>query len=175
MKREKKDVQIRSLAEVFKKHDSYYLMDFTKITVSQSVALRKALRKNSHAFRVVKNRLALKALDDKHPEGLKALFEKPTAVAYTDGDPVDLAKSLKEFAAQHKVLTVKGGVLQGQLFGPDRFEEIVALGSRQEMLGKFASMMAAPLVRWMGALRSPLGSLGSLLRQVQAQREKAGA
>jgi large subunit ribosomal protein L10 len=171
MKREKKDVQIRELSEILSTKDSFYLMDFTKVTVGQSVALRKALRKKSHAFRVVKNRLALKALNDRHPEGLRSRFQKPTAIAYTDGDPVDLAKALKEFASQHKVLSIKGGLLQGQAFDPERFEEIVSLGSRAEMLGKFASLMASPLSRLLLALRAPLGSFGSLLAQLKTQRE----
>ncbi|MBN2199555.1 MAG: 50S ribosomal protein L10 [Candidatus Aminicenantes bacterium] len=171
MKREKKDLQIKQLSEILNQKDSFYLMDFTKVTVGQSVALRKALRKKSHVFRVVKNRLALKAFDDRQPKELKPYFQKPTAIAYTDGDPVDLAKSLKDFASQHKVLTVKGGVLQGQIFGPDRFEEIVALGSQQEMLARFASLMAAPLSRMLSALRAPLGSLGGLLGQFKARGE----
>ncbi len=171
MKREKKDVQIKGLSEIFGGKDTFYLMDFTKVTVGQSVTLRKALRKKSHSFRVVKNRLALKALDDRHPEGLKSLFQKPTAIAYTDGDPVDLAKSLKEFAAQHKILAVKGGVLQGQVFGPERFEEIVSLGSHRDMLARLASQMAAPLGWLLLVLRAPLGSLGTLLGQIKAQRE----
>lgn len=171
MKREKKDVQIKELSDILSRKDSFYLMDFTKVTVGQSVALRKTLRKKSHAFRVVKNRLALKALNEKHPEGLRSRFQKPTAIAYTDGDPVELAKSLKEFASQHKVLSVKGGLLQGQVFGPERFEEIVSLGTQVEMLGKFASLMATPLSRMLLSLRAPLGSLGSLLAQLKAQRE----
>lgn len=170
MKREKKDLQIKQLSEILSRKDSFYLMDFTKVTVGQSVALRKALRKKSHAFRVVKNRLALKALDDRQPPGLKSFFQKPTAIAYTDGDPMDLAKSIKEFAAQHKILSVKGGILQGQVFGPQRFEEIVNLGSQRDMLARFASLMAAPLTRMLLTLRAPLGGLGVLLTQLKAQR-----
>lgn len=171
MKREKKDLQIKQLSEVLSRADSFYLMDFTKVTVGQSVALRKTLRKKSHVFRVVKNRLALKAFDDRHPENLKSCFQKPTAIAYTDGDPLDLAKALKEFSVQHKVLTVKGGILQGQMFGPDRFEEIVALGSQQDMLAKFAFLMAAPLSRMLSALRAPLGGWGGLLGQLKTRRQ----
>ncbi|MGB9004256.1 MAG: 50S ribosomal protein L10 [Candidatus Aminicenantales bacterium] len=171
MKREKKNLHIKQLADILSRQDSFYLMDFTKVSVAQSVALRKALRKNAHGFKVVKNRLALKALDDRFPAALKGYFRKPTAIAFTDGDPVDLAKALKEFSAQNKVLSVKGGLLQGRLFGPDRFEEIAKLASRPELLARFARLMASPLTKMLQTLQSPLGTLGRQLAQFKTSRE----
>jgi large subunit ribosomal protein L10 len=171
MKRDKKDVHIKQLSDILGRQESFYLMDFTKVTVAQSVALRKALRKNAHGFRVVKNRLALKALDDRFPAALKGYFRRPTAIAYTDGDPVELAKALKEFSAQNKVLTVKGGLLQGRLFGPDRFEEIAKLAPRPELLARFARLMASPLTTLLATLQAPLGTLGRQLSQFKTGRE----
>jgi large subunit ribosomal protein L10 len=171
MKRDKKEDHIKQLSDILGRRDSFYLMDFTKVTVAQSVALRKALRKNSHGFRVVKNRLALKALDDRFPAALKGYFHQPTAIAYTDSDPVELAKALKEFSLQNKVLSVKGGLLQGHLFGPDRFEEIAKLASRPELLARFAGLMAAPLTRLLLTLQAPLGTLGRQMAQFKTGKE----
>ena len=83
--------------------------------VAQSVELRKILRKNAFTYKVIKNRLALRALGEKCPEALRPFFQKPTAIAFADKDPIRLAKILKDFSNQGKILAVKGGQVEGQL------------------------------------------------------------
>ena len=76
---------------------------------------------------MVKNRLALRALKAEFPETLKRAFRKPTAIAYTAADPVLLAKALRDFAVQNKVLVMKGGMFKGQYVPAERFDEITKL------------------------------------------------
>jgi large subunit ribosomal protein L10 len=172
MKRDKKDERIKELNEVFRKENTFFLLDFKKMTVAQSVELRKSLRKDSHSFRVVKNRLALKAMEPSAPEAFRNLFEQPTALAYTSHDPIGLARALKDFAAQNKVLVVKGGMLEGQMFPPDMFEDITRLTSRESLLGRFAYLMSYPLTRFVQTLQAPLAGLGRQWRQYHDQKEK---
>ncbi len=84
------------------------------MSVAQSVVLRKTLRKQASGMKMVKNRLALRSLKAEFPDALRGAFRQPTAMAYTADDPIKLAKTIKDFSVQNKVLTVKGGVLQGQ-------------------------------------------------------------
>ena len=170
MKRDKKDERIQELSEVFKKQNTFFLLDFKKMTVAQSIELRKSLRKDSHALKVVKNRLALKALQPAAPQEFRKMFEQPTALAYTSHNPIGLAKALKEFAAQNKVLAVKGGMLEGQLFASDKFEDITKLVSRQALLGQFAYLMSYPLNRFVQTLQAPLAGMGRLWRQYQNKK-----
>jgi large subunit ribosomal protein L10 len=171
VKKETKGQIVKGLEGAFDANSTYYLVDFKRMKVSQAVELRKLLRKNAFAYKVVKNRLALRALRDRCPAGLKPFFEKPTAIAFADKDPIGLAKILKDFSAQGKVLAVKGGVVEGQYMAPERFDEIVRLSSRKALIAKIGFMMASPLVRLMRTLQAPLGNMGSLLSQLPAKKQ----
>ena len=173
MKKETKGQIVKTLEGVFDANSTYYLVDFKRMKVSQTVELRKLLRKNAYTYKVVKNRLALRALQDKCPEALRPVFEKPTAIAWADKNPIGLAKILKDYSAQGKVLAVKGGVVEGQYMAPERFGEIARLSSRDDLIGKIAFMMASPLVRLMRTLQAPLGNLGNLLSQLEAKKQES--
>ena len=170
MKKEAKGQIIQKLEADFDASGTYYLVDFKKMKVSQTVELRKLLRKNAYGYRVVKNRLALRALRDKCPESLKPFFQKPTAVAFSAQDPIGLAKILKDYSAQGKVLAVKAGVVQGQYMGPERFDEVAKLTSRNDLVSKIAFLMASPLTRLMRTLQAPLGHIGNALSQLKDKK-----
>ena len=170
MKKEAKIKIVQELEKTFADSSSYYLVDFKKMNAAQSVELRKLLRKSSHSFRVVKNRLILKALKDSCPEALRPSFETPTALAFTSSDPISLAKTLKEFSAHGKILAVKGGVLEGRTMNPDRFEEVCRLGSRDDVLGTIGFLMAYPLTQFLRTLTAPLSQMALLLGQLKTKK-----
>lgn len=173
MKRDQKEVRVKDLADVFAPNGTFYLFNYNKMSVAQATALRRTLRKNGAALKVVKNRLAVRALQAELPADLKAAFRKPTAVAYTMGDPILVAKTLKDFAVQNKVLVMKGGVVQGRAFAAERFDEISRLGSREALLGKVGALMASPLITLLRTLRAPLASWGSLLSQLKDKKPQS--
>lgn len=171
MKKEDKQSVIKGLEGLFDANSTYYLVDFKKMKVSQAVELRKLLRKSSYSYKVIKNRLALRALGDKAPEALRSYFQKPTAIAFTAREPIGLAKILKDFSVQGKVLEVKGGILEGQYMAPERFDEVCRLSSREELVGRFAVMMAQPLVRMLRVLQAPLGQVGLLMGELKKKKD----
>ena len=171
MKRQTKETRVREIDEIFKANDTFILFDYNKMSVAQSVALRKTLRKQASGLKMVKNRLALRALKSEFPDTLRGAFRKPTALAYTAADPILLAKTLRDFSVQNKVLVVKGGVLQGQSFGAERFPEITKLVGRKELLGKIGYLMAAPLTGFLRAFQAPLGNLGILMGQLKDKKQ----
>jgi large subunit ribosomal protein L10 len=170
VKRETKERRIQEMSEIFKANHTFYVFDYKNMTVAQAVDLRKTLRKNGSSLKVVKNRLALRALRAEFPAELKSSFRNPTAIAYTASDPIALAKILKEFAAQNKVLVVKGGLVEGHYFPAGRFEEIMKLGSRQQLLGKIGYLMAYPLAQLLRTWKAPLANLGSLVSQLKEKK-----
>ncbi|MCK7483114.1 MAG: 50S ribosomal protein L10 [Candidatus Moduliflexus flocculans] len=137
--------------------------------VSQSVELRKILRKNAFTYKVIKNRLALRALGEKCPEALRPFFQKPTAIAFADKNPVQLAKILKDFSNQGKILAVKGGQVEGQLMPAARFDEVCqAAVPRASCSARLAFMMASPLhAAHARPCRRPLGNVGILLGELK--------
>ena len=162
MKRENKEQIVRGLDGAFTANGTYYLVDFKRMRVSQSVELRKILRKNAYTYKVVKNRLALRALAQAAPESLKPFFRKTTAIAFAEKDPIGLAKILKDYSAGGKILAVKAGMVEGQYMAPERFDEIVKLSSREELLGKVGYMMAYPMSQFLRTLQAPLASMGRM-------------
>jgi len=170
LRKEEKENILKELKEYFDKHDSFYLVDFIKMPVAQSVELRKKFREQSCSFRVVKNRIALRALKKDFPEDLKDYFQGPTAIAFASQNPMGLARILKEFSTQHNVLTVKGGMLEGQFFTGEKFGEIVRLTSREDLLAKIGYLMMFPLVKLSRTWQAPLSSLGRLLSQLKTKK-----
>jgi large subunit ribosomal protein L10 len=171
VKKEAKGQVVKNLEGVVDANSTFYLVDFKRMKVSQTVELRKLLRKNAYSYKVVKNRLALRALSQRAPAELQPFFEKPTAIAFAAKDPIGLAKILKDYSAQGKVLAVKAGVVEGQYLAPERFDEIARLSSRDDLIAKFAYLMAAPLVRLMRTLQAPLGNVGNLLSQLKTKKQ----
>ncbi len=170
MKREDKESQVKELSEAFESHDTFYLLDFINMHVSQSVQLRRRLRDQSYTFRVIKNRLALRALSESFPDDLKGFFQGPTAIAFAPQDPIGLARMLKDFSIEHKVLSVKGGMFEGQFIPAQRFEEIANLTSREDLLAKLGFLISYPLTKLLRTWQAPVDSLGRLLSQLKTKK-----
>jgi large subunit ribosomal protein L10 len=172
VKKEVKTAIIKDITASLAENPSFFLIDFKKMKVGQSVELRKLLRRNNYRYKVVKNRLALKALADRLPAEVKASFQGPTAIAMAAQDPVGLAKVIKEYGSQSKALAVKAGVIEGVFFPAERFEEICRLASREEMLGRIAFLMSYQLGRFLRTLQSPLANFGLLLGQLRDKKKE---
>ncbi|MGB7295161.1 MAG: hypothetical protein WBC70_06175, partial [Candidatus Aminicenantales bacterium] len=109
-------------------------------------------------------------LREEFPREFRSYFEKPTAAAMAAEEPVKLAQLLKDFSVQNKVITFKGGMIEGQLLPPERFDEICRLGSREGLLGKIGFLMAFPLVQLLRSWQAPLSQLGRLLSQFKEKK-----
>jgi large subunit ribosomal protein L10 len=168
--REKKELFVKELNKDFDNYESFYLVDFVNMPVSKAVELRRELRKNSYVFKVVKNRLALRALKENFPEELKEQFNGPTALAFAPKDPVGLARLIKDFSTRHKLLKVKAGVVEGRYLPGEEFHTIANLSSREDLLAKFGFLMAYPLTQLLKAWQAPFSSMGSMLSQLKSKK-----
>lgn len=168
---EKQDV-VKELNETFKVNKSILLINFTGLNVADSTDLRRKISEAECGYRVIKNRLALRALEDTSVEELKEHFQGPTAIAYTLGDPVVLAKVLKSFIKDHPAMSFKAGIVDGQAVSASEMESLAEMPSRLELLTKLLYLLNAPLTRLASALQSPLRDLASVLKQLEEKREK---
>ncbi len=168
--RQKKEDLVKELSDDFNSYESFYLLDFVNMSVSKSIELRRELRKNSYVFKVVKNRLALRALKEDFPEELKDQFTGPTALAFAPQDPVGLARLIKDFSNKHKLLQVKAGFVEGKYLPGEDFFIVADLSSREDLLAKLGFLMAYPLTQLLKTWQAPFSSLGSMLSQLKSKK-----
>jgi large subunit ribosomal protein L10 len=116
----------------------------------------------------------LLAVEDTSLEVLREHFQGPTAIAYTGGDPVALAKVLKDFISDHPSLAFKAGVVEGKSFSASDVELLAKMPSRPELMSKLVYLLNAPLVRLATALQSPLRGLASVLKQLAEKKQASG-
>ena len=94
------------------------------------------LREGDARFRVVKNSTALRAIEDLPLAGLSESFVGQTAIAFTDGDIVGVAKALREFAKEHETPNFKAGIVDGAPISVEEFEQLAKLPPRDELIPK---------------------------------------
>lgn len=146
------------------------LTEYRGLTVAQLGELRKKLRAVSAEYRVVKNRLARRAMEGSPFDGLAPHLKGPTGLVLSEQDPVTLAKTLQAFARSNALLQVKMGLVEGRLVQPAELRAMADLPSREVLLGQAVGALGAPLASLVGALEGMLRSLVSLLEQIRARK-----
>ena len=143
--RAEKVIEQQQLASLFKAADSVVLVDFKGLDVPEATELRRRVRAADGQYRVVKNRLAKRASEGSAFESLGDLFEGPTAIAYSEADPVLLAKTLTTFAKTAPMLKVKAAMVQGRSFTSAEVEDLAALPSKPELYVQLLAVLQAPM------------------------------
>jgi len=168
--RAKKVEQVEKLGGELKNIASVIVATYTKLTVAQDFELRKALRSSGAKYRVVKNTLVERAAKGtKIAEALKNL-EGVTSIAYTEGDPVAMAKALSKYAKDNPEFTFKTGVVEGRVISVKEIEALATMPSKEEIYARLLFMLNAPAQR----LATAIGAVGRNLAVVvnQGVREK---
>jgi large subunit ribosomal protein L10 len=167
MNRDEKATAIEEIAADIKAAEAIFAVDYRGISVPQAAELRAKLRESDASFRIVKNRLT-KIAADKVGEGerLNALLQGPTALTFVRGDTAQAAKAISTFNKEHKVLTFKGGFMDGTDVDEGSFEAIAKLPSRDVLNGQFAGVVASPLTGLVRGLGSMIQGLASQLGQI---------
>ena len=130
MNRTEKQTFVEDLNKTFKASTSVLLINFEGVDVLAQSELRREISKVDSSYQVIKNRLALRAVEDTSLEALREHFQGPTAIAYTGGDPVALAKVLNDFIRDHPSVAFKAGVVEGKTFSASDVERLAKMLGR---------------------------------------------
>ena len=171
MARPDKAVAVAEIVESFQDSAGAVLTEYRGLTVKQLQDLRRALGENAN-YAVVKNTLTKIAADEAGVEGFDDLLTGPTAIAFINGDVVEAAKGLRDFAKAHPSLVIKGGVLDGKPIGATEIAKLADLESREVLLAKLAGGMLASLSQAVNLLNAPLSQAARLAGALQAKAEQ---
>ena len=172
MARPDKAAAVAELTEKFRGSGAAVLTEYRGLTVAQLKALRTALRGNAD-YAVVKNTLTAIAAKEAGLEGLADELKGPSAIAFVTGDPVTVAKGLRDFAKANPALVVKGGVLDGRPLTAADVTKLADLESREVLLAKAAGAFKAKLYQAAYLFTAPASKAVRTVEALRAKQEEA--
>ena len=175
MARPDKEAAVAELTEDFRTATATVLTEYRGLSVTSMKQLRRALGATTK-YSVVKNTLTKIAAKNAGVDLSPDLLVGPSAVAFINGDPIDAAKSLRDFAKENPFLVIKGGIYEGKAVSKEEIMQLANLESREVLLAKLAGAMKGSLAkaaRVFDALRIKLemseGSTNNAVSEVPAQ------
>ena len=181
MKREDKEHVVAELTERLRTSQTLMVANYRGLTMPQIDALRGRLLEHGARFAVVKNTLTKRAAEAAGADAVLALLEGPTAIAFveSEGDSVAVAKALADAARETRVLTIRGGVLDGRPIEAGDVEELAKLPPVDILRGQVLGAVTAPLTTILGLFTAPLqdlyGLIDARIGQLEAQGDTSAA
>ena len=171
MKRTDKEQLVTELTDKLKGAKALYYTDFTGLNVKRMTDLRRRLRRAGVEYVVIKNTLALRAVNDSGLAGTR--LRGPTGLVISR-DPVSGAKVLSDFAKENdQKPEIKGGLLDGKQIGVEQVKKLATLPSREQMLAQLAGGLQAPLAGFLGMMNGVMYQMVGALEALRTQRESA--
>jgi len=163
-----KDQAVAELTKNFEDSNAVLLTEYRGLTVAELKELRNSIRQDAE-YAVVKNTLTKIAANKAGIQALDDDLKGPSAIAFVHGDPVAVAKGLRNFAKAHPLLVIKGGFFDGAPLSPEEVGRLADLESREVLLAKLAGAFKASLFKAAYVFNAPLSKA---VRTVDALREK---
>jgi large subunit ribosomal protein L10 len=171
MKRPEKEQLVAELTEKLRGAKALYYTDFAGLNVKRMTDLRRRLRKQGVEYVVIKNTLALRAVNE---SGLVATKLKGQTGLVIASDPVAAAKVLSDFAKENDQRpAVKGGLLEGRELDVEQVKKLASMPSREQMLAQLGAGLQSPMAAFVGALNGLLYMFAGALEGLRSQREGA--
>jgi large subunit ribosomal protein L10 len=171
MARPEKAAAVADIVESFNTASGAVLTEYRGLTVKQLQDLRRSLGENAH-YAVVKNTLAKIAATEAGVSGVDDFLTGPTAIAFINGDVVEAAKGLRDFAKANPTLVIKGGYLDGRALDAQEVAKLADLESREVLMGKLAGAMLASLTEAVQLLNAPVQQAARLAGALQAKAQE---
>ncbi|HEV8200931.1 MAG TPA: 50S ribosomal protein L10 [Candidatus Polarisedimenticolia bacterium] len=174
MNKQEKASEIEALQAVLKGGPTAFVLAPKGLTVNQVTALRRRVRATQGQMKVVKNRLALRAMKGTALEPLSSHFKGETAIAWTSADPAPLAKAIDEFAKDHQGLGIKAGLVDGRAVVAAQVKAIADLPARPVLVARLLAVLNAPMTRFVTVLKGPHRGVVRAMSEIAKQKAGAG-
>jgi len=173
MNRTEKEQLVSELKEKLEGATALYYTDFTGLNVKRMTDLRRRLRKANVEYVVIKNTLALRAVNESGLVGER--LKGPTGLVVAK-DAVAAAKVITDFAKENdKKPAVKGGLFEGKQIGVAQVTKLASMPSREQMLAELGAGLQSPMAAFVGALNGVLYMFAGALEALRSQKEGASA
>jgi large subunit ribosomal protein L10 len=166
MARPDKVAAVAELSERFSSSAGVVLTEYRGLSVKALRELRRSLGENA-TYAVSKNTLTTIAAREAGVDGIEAHLVGPTAIAFIKGDPVIVAKGLRDFGRTNPLLVIKGGVLDGKVMTREEVGRLADLESREVLLAKVAGGMKGILQQAISLVVAPLSQAARLFAALQ--------
>lgn len=154
-----KKEEVSKLAEKIKEAKVVLLTDYRGINVTDVTDLRAKLRGSEVEYKVIKNNITRRALQECKIEGLEDALEGPTAVVIGNNDYLEACKAIYEYAKDNDFYKIKGGIIEGKVVSTEEIITLAKLPSKETLIGMLA-----------GALLGNISKLAVALDQVKLQK-----
>lgn len=142
---EQKKQIVSTIADQFRRSKSTILVDYRGLSVAEVTELRKQLRDAGIEFKVYKNTMTRRAVEEVELTGVNEQLVGPTAIAFSYDEVVAPAKIISDFAKKHEALEIKAGIIEGQVASVEEVKAIADLPSREGLLSMLLSVLQAPM------------------------------
>ncbi len=167
----KKTEQVDKLSKELQSVSSMIVGTFGKLTVAQDFELRKTVRAAGGKYQVVKNTLAERAGKGSKVEDALKDLKGVTSIAYTEGDPVALAKALQKYVADNPEFTFKAGVVEGKVISIKEIKALATMPGKDEIYAKLLFLINAPAQRLVTAMNAVGRNLAVVVNQGVEQKK----
>jgi large subunit ribosomal protein L10 len=167
---------VAELAQELEAAETLIVADYRGLTNKQLESLRDKLLESGARFRIVKNTLTRRAAERAKAEALLVMLEGPTAIAFIEsgGDPAAVAKALAATAKETNVLTLRGGLLEGEALSGADVDRLATLPPVDVLRGQLVGAIVAPITQLLGLVSAPLRDLHGLIDARIKQLEEQG-
>ncbi len=175
MHKSEKERVVAELTERLRTSETLIVADYRGLTNAEIDGLRSKLIEHGARFAVVKNTLTRRAAEAAGADALLALLEGPSAIAFveSDGDPVAVAKALRDAATSTKILAIRGGVLEGAVMTADEVESLAKLPPADVLRAQVVGAIVSPLTTVVALVSAPLRDLAGLIdARIEQLREQ---
>ncbi|MBM4175339.1 MAG: 50S ribosomal protein L10 [Ignavibacteria bacterium] len=170
-KTEKAEI-ISNFAEKFQNTSALYLIDYTGITVEEVSELRREFRKSKVEYKVIKNTLAKRAIDEANKfDKLKDYFVGMTSVAISSDDPVAPAKIIKKYKDKFNKLDLKACYIESSFYDGSKLNEIASLQTKPEIIAGILGSLQSPISGIVGSINAVMRDLVGVLDAIANKKE----
>ena len=173
MARPDKAAAVAELTERFQSSSAAVLTEYRGLTVAQLTKLRQAISEHA-TYAVVKNTLTDIAAKEAGVTAFDGQLTGPSAIAFVTGDPVETARSMRDFARENPALVIRGGLLEGKSLSADEVRQLADLEPREVLLAKLAGAMKASMGGAAALFAAPLAQTARVVDALRQKLEEQG-